>query len=54
MDVEHIWILNGPVRIRYGARYPEDGLRFVAESEEPEAAATAVAEMCAFIQKHVR
>lgn len=50
--VEHIWILNGPCRIRYGERYPEDGLRFVADSTEPPEAAAAIEEMCAFLRQH--
>ena len=25
-DVEHIWILNGSWRLRYGERYPDDGV----------------------------
>jgi acetyl esterase/lipase len=49
-DVEHIWILNGPCRIEYGARWPEDGLRFVDKGVEPPEAATAIEEMCAFIR----
>lgn len=53
-DAEHIWILNGPCRIEYGARWPEDGLRFVDKGVEPAEAATAVEEMCAFIRANVR
>jgi acetyl esterase/lipase len=49
-DVEHIWILNGPCRIEYGARWPEDGLRFVDKGVEPPEAVTAIEEMCAFIR----
>jgi acetyl esterase/lipase len=52
-DVEHIWILNGPCRIEYGARWPEDGLRFVDKGVEPPDAVTAVEEMCAFIRANV-
>ena len=49
-DVEHIWILNGPCRIEYGERWPEDGLRFVDKGVEPAEAVTAVEEMCRFIR----
>ncbi len=52
-DVEHIWILNGPCRIEYGARWPEDGLRFVDRGVEPPEAKTAIDEMCEFIASHI-
>ncbi len=52
-DVEHIWILNGPCRIEYGERWPEDGLRFVDRGVEPREAVTAIEEMCAFVRAHV-
>ena len=46
-DAEHIWILNGPWRIRYGGeRYPEDGVEWVDSGAEPPEAVTAVEEMC--------
>ena len=52
-DVEHIWILNGPCRIEYGERWPEDGLRFVDRGVEPPEAVTAIEEMCRFVRAHV-
>ena len=51
-DVEHIWILNGPCRIQYGERFPEDGLRFVDLSVEPPEAVTAIDEMCDWVKAH--
>lgn len=51
-DAEHIWILNGPCRMRYGANYPNDTLEFVASASEPPEAVTAVEEMCAFVRTH--
>ncbi len=53
-DVEHIWILNGPCRMRYGAKYPDDEVAFVACAEEPREAITAVEEMCDFVRAHAR
>lgn len=53
-DVEHIWILNGPCRIEYGDRWPEDGLRFVDKGVEPPEAVTAIEEMCGFIRANVQ
>jgi monoterpene epsilon-lactone hydrolase len=51
-EAEHIWILNGPMRLRYGARYPEDGVTwFDCGSEAPEAV-PAIDEMCAFVRTH--
>jgi acetyl esterase/lipase len=47
-DVEHIWILNGPWRIRYGER----GGEWVDGGVEPAEAVTAVDEMCAFVRAH--
>ena len=52
-DVEHIWILNGPFRLRYGARYPEDGVEWFDCGHEPPEAITAIDEMCAFVRRHV-
>ncbi|MEO5901873.1 MAG: alpha/beta hydrolase [Ilumatobacteraceae bacterium] len=50
-DAEHIWILNGPMRLRYGAHYPDDGVEwFDCGSEAPEAI-TAIDEMCAFVRR---
>ena len=46
-DVEHIWILNGPWRLRYGERYPEDGVEWFDCGAEPPEAVTAIDEMCA-------
>lgn len=51
-NVEHIWILNGSCRIRYGANYPNDVVEFVDCDVEPPEAATAIDEMCAFIREH--
>lgn len=52
-DAEHIWILNGPFRIRYGGdRYPDDGIEWVDCGVEPPEAVAAVDEMCAFIRAH--
>lgn len=51
-DVEHIWILNGPWRIRYGERYPEDGVEWIDSGAEAPEAVTAVEEMCAFVRAH--
>jgi acetyl esterase/lipase len=53
-DVEHIWILNGPCRMRYGANYPNDTLEFVASASEPPEAIGALDEMCAFVREHAR
>ena len=52
-DAEHIWILNGPWRLRYGARYPEDGVEWYDCGHEPPEAVTAVEEMAAFVHRHV-
>ena len=52
-DVEHIWILNGPWRLRYGESYPDDGVEWYDSGAEPPEAATAIDEMCAFIARHV-
>lgn len=47
--VEHIWILNGPCRIRYN----EGGaVEFYDSGVEPDEAQTAVDEMCDFIRRH--
>jgi len=56
-DVEHIWILNGPWRIKYGDRFEEEGIHAGVEwvdsgAEAPEAV-TAIDEMCAFLRKHI-
>jgi epsilon-lactone hydrolase len=51
-DAEHIWILNGPWRLRYGARYPEDGVEWYDCGAEAPEAVTAVEEMCAFVRRH--
>jgi acetyl esterase/lipase len=51
-DVEHIWILNGPWRLQYGERYPEDGLTWIDVGTEPSEAVTAIDEMCAFVRVH--
>lgn len=51
-DVEHIWILNGPCRLRYGERYPNDIVEFYEGGTEPAEAATAIDEMCAFVRAH--
>lgn len=51
-DVEHIWILNGPWRIEYPTKYPEDPqIRWVDCGEEAPQAATAIAEMVEFIRQ---
>ena len=52
-EAEHIWILNGPWRIRYGDNYPEDGIYWVDCGAEAPEAVTAVDEMCAFVKAHV-
>ena len=53
-DAEHIWILNGPWRIRYGGdRFPEDGMEWVDSGAEAPEAGTAIDEMCAFVRAHV-
>jgi epsilon-lactone hydrolase len=51
-DVEHIWILNGPWRLEYGARYPEDGVHWVDGGIELPEAVTAIDEMATFIRAH--
>ena len=51
-DVEHIWILNGPWRLRYGDRYPADGVEWYDSGAEPPEAVTAIEEMCTFIRRH--
>ncbi|MBM4383094.1 MAG: alpha/beta hydrolase fold domain-containing protein [Deltaproteobacteria bacterium] len=53
-DAEHIWILNGPCRMHYGASYPNDTVAFVASASEPPEAISAVEEMCAFVREHAR
>jgi acetyl esterase/lipase len=53
-DVEHIWILNGPWRLRYGDRYPADGVEWYDCGVEPPEAITAIDEMCAFARDHTR
>jgi acetyl esterase/lipase len=53
-DAEHIWILNGPCRMRYGAKYPDDTVEFVASASEAPEAVTAIEEMCAFARQHLR
>jgi len=53
-DVEHIWILNGPCRIRYGPNYPNDTVEFYDTGVEPPEAAAAVEEMSAFVLAHTR
>jgi monoterpene epsilon-lactone hydrolase len=52
-DAEHIWILNGPFRMDYGPNYPNDVVGFADCGEESPDAVPAMAEMCAFIQRHV-
>jgi acetyl esterase/lipase len=52
-DVEHIWILNGPFRMQYGGRFPDDGAQWVDSGEEPSEAVTAIEEMCAFVRAHI-
>jgi len=52
-DVEHIWILNGPCRIRYGPKYPDDIIEFYDCGVEPPEAVTAIDEMCAFVRAHL-
>jgi len=53
-DAEHIWILNGPWRIRYGGdRFPDDGMTWVDSGAEAPEAATAIDEMCRFVRAHV-
>jgi acetyl esterase/lipase len=53
-DAEHIWILNGPWRIRYGGeRFPADGMTWIDSGAEAPEAATAIDEMCRFIRAHV-
>jgi acetyl esterase/lipase len=51
-EAEHIWILNGPWRLRYGPRYPEDGVEWVDSGAEAPEAIAAVDEMCRFIRCH--
>jgi epsilon-lactone hydrolase len=51
-DVEHIWILNGPWRLRYGDRYPQDGVEWYDCGAEPVEAVTAIEEMAAFVRRH--
>jgi acetyl esterase/lipase len=51
-DAEHIWILNGPWRLAYGERYPDDGVRWIDSGAEAPEAITAVEEMVAFIRRH--
>jgi acetyl esterase/lipase len=53
-DVEHIWILNGPWRLRYGDHYPQDGVEWYDSGAEPPEAVTAIEEMCSFIRRQVR
>jgi acetyl esterase/lipase len=53
-DVEHIWILNGPWRLRYGDRYPQDGVEWYDSGAEPPEAVTAIEEICTFTRRHVR
>ena len=50
--VEHIWILNGPCRLRYGENYPNDIVEFYDCGIEPAEAVTAIDEMCAFVHAH--
>jgi monoterpene epsilon-lactone hydrolase len=55
-DVDHIWILNGPWRLKYGDRFEEEGIHAGVEwvdsgAEAPEAI-TAIEEMCAFVERH--
>lgn len=51
-DVEHIWILNGPLRISYPDKYPEDPrIQWIDCGEEAPQAAEAIAEMVEFIRK---
>ena len=52
-DVEHIWILNGPWRVGYGERYPDDGIRWVDSGIEPVESVTAIEEIGAFVRRHV-
>lgn len=52
-DAEHIWILNGPWRIRYGGdRFPDDGMTWVDSGAEAPEAVPAIEEMCRFIRLH--
>ena len=53
-DAEHIWILNGPWRIRYGGdRFPDDGMAWIDSGAEAPEAVTAIDEMCQFVRAHV-
>ena len=52
-EAEHIWILNGPWRIEYPENYPDNpAIRWIDSGAEAPEAATAVAEMVAFIRRH--
>ena len=51
-DLEHIWILNWPWRLRYGDRYPDDGVTWFDSGTEPPEAVTAIDEMVAFVAAH--
>ena len=50
--VEHIWILNGPWRIRYPDNYPDEAVAWVDSGAEAPEAVTAIEEMCAFVRAH--
>src|SRR6478752_9339869 len=53
-DAEHIWILNGPWRIRYGGeRFPADGMTWVDSGAEAPEAVTAIDETCRFVRAHI-
>jgi len=51
-DAEHIWILNGPWRMQYGANYPDDVVSWVDCGAESADAAPAITEMCEFVLRH--
>jgi acetyl esterase/lipase len=51
-EAEHIWILNGPWRIRYPEAYPDEPIRWVNCGAEAPEAIPAMEEMVAFVQAH--
>lgn len=54
-EAEHIWILNGPWRIRYGGdNFVDDGFMWVDVGVEAPEATTAIDEMCRFMRAKMK
>lgn len=53
-NCDHIWILNGPCKIRYADDYPVGPCEFYVAGDEPKEAEEAIDEMVAWIRENDR